>query len=182
MGDFNFILLAIVLIAIYFWFSKDSKDSKQFYPESEIQKTFEAVNELLMPNEDDHEYIIIIKEKNIADLKNIKEMYSRNPSTYTKEEITSFEKILPGVKQHFREACNELIKLKPSAIDIIEKNKNVIRQGEEALANAELNIDDSDSATLDIIEQSIETSTVKVKEFEDQLNKIEKSISRYKSL
>ena len=179
MNVFIFIILAMVLAAIYFWFFKDSK---QFYPESEIQKTFETIDELLMPNKDDHKFVIVIKDNNIAGLKNIKKMYSRYPSNYTNEEITVFEKFLPGVKQDLREACNELNMLKPSTINLIEKNKDIIRQAEEALANTELLGDDSDSANLDLLEQVIETSTVKIKELEDQLNKIEKSISRYKSL
>lgn len=177
------ILLVVIAAAviIYFIFFNESK---QAYPESKIRETFAAVDNILMPHEDDHRFITSKKEKIIEELRVVKREYSRSPSLYTQEEITAFEKLLPELKQELREFCDTLIELKPKIIAVIEAEKKMLKSAEEAMKTGEEVEDDSDEHedVMDIVEKILEFSPIKIKEKEDELLLLEKSIARYKSI
>ena len=174
-------LVVAVAVAIYFLFFNEKK---QLYPENKISKTFESINELLLPHEDDHHFVKRRKDRLITDLKEVKKIYSRSPSAYTKEEISDFEKLLPEVKEDLRNFCDSLIELKPPIVSIIKSQREMIKAAEEAALSAEEVSDGSedDENVMDTLEKILETAPLTIREKEEELLKLEKSIARYKSL
>ncbi|MFY9185586.1 MAG: hypothetical protein WBJ45_08610 [Limnohabitans sp.] len=176
-----FVIVIAAAAIIYFMFFNESKKA---YPENKIKETFESVNKILAPHEDDHRFVISKKETIFEELKIVKKVYSRSPSVYTQAEIDAFEKLLPELKQELRQFCDTLSELKPKIIDLIEAEKNMLQSAKEAMKTSEEVADGSEDAedVMDIMEKILETSPIKIKEKEDELMKLEKSISRYGSL
>lgn len=174
-------LVVAVVVAIYFLFFNEKK---QLYPENNISRTFESINELLLPHEDDHHFIKRRKDKLMTDLKEVKKIYNRSPSAYTKEEISDFEKLLPEVKADLRDFCDSLIQLKPPIINMINTQKEMVKAAEEAARSSEEQSDgsDEDENVMDTLEKILETAPLTIREKEEELLKLEKSIARYQSL
>ena len=187
MGSFSiwhWVILLIIIIGIYLLFFRERKLQ---YSENKILKTFETIDELLLPHKGDHQFIKTKKEAILPEIKEIKKMYSRSPSTYTKEEIAAFENIIPELKKEFRDVCDMLRNLKPTIINFIDSQKKLILSAEEATAKTEEfrnDLDDPDDTEniIDFFENVLETAPVKIKEKEEELNIVEKNIERYGSL
>jgi hypothetical protein len=177
------IMLVVIAAAviIYFVFFNESKKT---YPQSKIKEIFVGVESILKPHEDDHRHIGAKKARIIEELKIIKKEYSRTPSQYTQKEIDAIEKLLPEIKQEFRDFCDTLIDLKPKLFDLIEAEKKMLESSKEVIKNGGDVADGSDDHEdiMDIMEKVIEFSPIKIKELEEELMLLEKSIARYKSI
>lgn len=175
------LVVAVVAVIAYFLFFNESK---QAYPESKIREAFAAVDNILKPYEDDHRFIISKKEKIIEELRVVRQVYSRIPSEYTQEEIAALEKLLPELKQELREFCDTLIEFKPKIIALIESEKRMLKSAEEAMKTGGEVGDDSDEYedVMDTMEKILEFSPITIKEKEDELLLLERSITRYRSI
>ena len=176
-----FVIIFAAVAIIYFMFFNEGKKA---YPENKIKETFESANKILALHEDDHRFVISKKEAIFEELKIVKKEYSRSPSVYTQAEIDAFEEILPEIKQELRQFCDTLIELKPTIINIIKAQKSMLQSAKEVIKTSEGVTDGSEESedVMDTMEKILETSPIKIKEKEDELMKLEKSISRYRTL
>jgi hypothetical protein len=180
-NDFIFLLVIAAAGMIYFVFFNNNKKA---YPEDKIKDTFDTVDSILSPHENDHSLVIRIKEQINDELRVVRREYSRTPSMYTREEIDAFEKIIPELKQQLKDFCKNLIDLKASCVNVIESEKKMLQSAKNAMKATEENGDESEDSenVMDIFEKILESSPIKIKEHEEDLRRLEKSISRYQSL
>ena len=179
MGNiFILVLLISAVVVMYFVFFSERK---QPYSESKVRDTFVALDKILNSHEDDHPYITRRKEKITEELKVVRREYNRSPSEYTQQEITAFEKLLPELKQELREFCDTLIDIKPKILAVIQAEKRMLQAAQEAMKTGEKVKDNSNEHedVMDTVEKILEFSPAKIKEKEDELLLLEKSIARY---